>query len=321
MRFNKLKQMMQLPKRNHKSVSYKGEQSWHHLKRGESPSEGIRTGFALYRSIRRWITILSIVLILAATVWFFKSFVFRVSPEAEVSEQVRSGYLSKVLFDSDGVLDEGWLSEVLPFEGKRQLMEINIFEIKNQLESFAQVKQAEVIRLFPDSLRIDLSEAQPLFKMQLQFNGGATDLYLVSEEGILYRGQEYSEATINALPYLIPFRHAEQAIQPIQGIAHVADLLRALESAKLSERIRLLSVSLESFSGDLDMPGQIIEIRSGLIPEIVFSANQEFSVQIARLNYILSYLNGRGNPDVERVDLSLRASAAVQFRGGQIDLF
>ena len=321
MQFNELKRIMQLPKRNHKSVSYKGEQSWHHLKCGESPPEGVRTGFALYRSIRQWITILSFVFILAAAVWFFKSFVFRIGPEAEVSEQVLPSYLSKVLFDSDGVLDEDWLSEALPFEGKQQLMDINIFEIKNQLESFAQVKQAEVTRLFPDSLRIDLSEAQPLFKMQLQFNGGTTDLYLVSEEGILYRGQAYSEATLNALPYLIPFRHAEQAIQPIRGMSHVADLLRALKSAKLSERIRLRSVSLESFSGDLDMPGQIIEISSGLIPEIVFSANQDFSLQIARLNYILSYLNGRGNPDVERVDLSLRASAAVQFRGGQIDLF
>lgn len=312
---------MQLPKRTQKSVSFKGDQSWHHLKRRESPSGRIRTAFALFRSIRRWLTFLSLSLVFLAIAWFFKSFVFHVSPEEGIAEQPLTGYLSKVLFDSDGVLDEYWLSEVLPFKEKRQLMEINIFEIKNQLESFAQVKQAEVIRLFPDSLRIELTEVQPLFKMKLQLNGGSTELHLVSEAGTIYRGQGYSEASVNALPYLLPYRHADQKIQPIQGLDHVADLLRALETSKLSERIRLRSVSLESFSGDLEMPGQIIEIRSGLIPEIVFSANQEFPKQIARLNYILSYLNGRGNPDVERVDLSLRASAAVQFRDGQIDLF
>lgn len=312
---------MNVPKRVQKSVSYKGEQSWHHLNRRESSAEGVRTGFTFVRSIRRWSSLLFVLLVLMATVWFFKSFVFNFSPVEGLSEEPLSGYLSKVLFDTDGVLDERWLSQELAFKGKQQLMDINIFEIKNQLERFAQVNQAEVIRVFPDSLRIELSEAKPLFKIKLQSSEGSTELHLVSKSGTIYKGQGYAESTISALPYLNPFRHSDKKIQPIQGLDHVADLLNALETSKLSQRIRLHSVSLESFSGDLDMPGQIIQISSGLIPEIVFSVNQEFSKQIARLNYIISYLNGRGNPDVERVDLSLRASAAVQFKEGQIDLF
>ena len=89
----------------------------------------------------------------------------------------------------------------------------------------------------------------------------------------------------------------------------------------LTDRIRLQSISLENFSGDTDFPGQIIEIKSDLIPRILFSAYNDYPEQVARLNYILSYLNGSGNPQVERVDLSLRDSAAVEFKEGENNLF
>jgi hypothetical protein len=94
-----------------------------------------------------------------------------------------------------------------------------------------------------------------------------------------------------------------------------------LEESGLTKRIRLQSISLKSFSGDVEFPGQIIELNSDLIPRILFNAYNDYPKQIARLNYILSYLNGSGNQEVERVDLSLRDSAAVQFKGGKIDLF
>ena len=65
-----------------------------------------------------------------------------------------------------------------------------------------------------------------------------------------------------------------------------------------------LALSLRKIFGDTGFK-TIIELKSDLIPRILFGAYNDYPEQIARLNYILSYINGSGNP-VERVDLSLR---------------
>jgi len=80
-------------------------------------------------------------------------------------------------------------------------------------------------------------------------------------------------------------------------------------------------VTLTHYSGDLDLPGQVIEIRSALVPRILFSASRDFGQQLDRLEYILSYVAQRGNPSIERIDLSLNGAAAVQFTSGRVGNF
>jgi hypothetical protein len=160
-----------------------------------------------------------------------------------------------------------------------------------------------------------------MFKLKMQTSQGGEFLRCVSESGLVYEGIGYPEAFLEALPFLIPYRHSNQKYLPINGLNYIAPLIDLLKEEGLIERIRLQSISLENFSGDAEFPGQIIEVNSGLIPRILFSAYNEYPKQVARLNYILSYVNGSGNREIERVDLSLRDSAAVQFKEGKIDLF
>ncbi len=80
-------------------------------------------------------------------------------------------------------------------------------------------------------------------------------------------------------------------------------------------------VSLQHYSGDLDLPGQVIEVRSTIVPRIIFSASAGYRRQLDRLAYILEYVRNQGNPSIERIDLSLRGSAAVQFSSGRIGTF
>ena len=200
-------------------------------------------------------------------------------------------------------------------------MDINIFELKYSLESFDQVLEAKVIRIFPDALRVELIEEVPMFKLKMQSSEGVNFVRCVGRTGVVYDGMGYTEAYLEQLPYLIPYRHLNQKYLPINGLDYVAPLINLLEEEGLTERIRLQSISLENFSGDTDFPGQIIELKSDLIPRILFGAYSDYPEQVARLNYILSYINGSGNPEVKRVDLSLRDSAAVEFKEGENNLF
>ena len=313
---------MKFPKKSNTSVTYKGDQSWHNLKDANTQSSRITTFASVYRMIKPFLKFASLALGIVAAFFFFKAFVFdEISSEDSAVTRDNVGYVKRVLFYTDGVLDETWLSGVIQINRNMRLMDINIFEMKHVLEGFDQVIKAEVVRVFPDALRIQLEEEIPIFKLKMQTNEGAEFLRYVGKTAVVYDGIGYSEAFLDGLPYLVPYRHPNQKYLPINGLNYIVPLIDLLEESGLTKRIRLQSISLKSFSGDVEFPGQIIELNSDLIPRILFNAYNDYPKQIARLNYILSYLNGSGNQEVERVDLSLRDSAAVQFKGGKIDLF
>ena len=313
---------MKFPKKSNKSVTYKGDQSWHNLRDANVQSSRITTFASVYRRIRPFIKWAFFFLSFIAVFFFLKDFVFQgIASEKDTVSKNSEDYVKKVLFYTDGVLDEAWLSGVIQINRNMQLMDINIFEMKHSLERFDQVLEAEVIRVFPDALRVELKEEVPIFKLKMQTSEGVDFLRCVGESGLVYEGVGYSETVINELPYLIPYRHSNQKYLPINGLEHVSQLINLLKEEGLIERLRLQSISLENFSGDSEFPGQIIEVNSDLIPRILFSAYKDYPRQIARLNYILSYINGSGNPEVERVDLSLRDSAAVEFKEGKNNLF
>ena len=314
---------MKFPRKSNKtSVSYKGDQSWHDLRDANIQSSRITTSASIYRRIKPFIKWAFLSFSVVAVFFFFKDFVFDgIASEKGIDPKNQGGYVKKVLFYTDGVLDETWLSGVIQINRNMQLMDINIFEMKHILENFDQVQRAEVIRIFPDALRIELKEEVPLFKLKMQTSEGIDFLRCVGESGQVYKGIGYSEAFLDELPYLIPYRHSNQKYLPINGLNYVAPLMSLLLEEGLIERIGLKSISLKNFSGDREFPGQIIEINSDLIPRILFSAYEDYPKQVARLNYILSFMNGSGNPELERVDLSLRDSAAIRYIKDDNNLF
>ena len=312
---------MKFSKRSNNAVSSKGKQSWHYLKAAQSRRSSIFTLSSFFRRFKGYLKYGFAIVSIFCLTYFFKNFVFQVTPSADIENVSQLTYLKKVLFQTDGVLDESWLSRVAPLNRKMKLMEINIFEIKARIESYDQIIQAKVSREFPDTLKINLKESKPIFKLNTKVNETSSVLKLVSLTGDVYEGEGYSIEYIKSLPYLIPYQHPNKKYLPIKGLEVVTPLLDLIDNSNLKDRIPIIAVSLKSFSADPDFPGQIIEFKSSKIPRILFSAYHDFYIQIDRLNHILSYLNGLGNPDIERIDLSLKGSAAVQLKNGKIDLF
>ena len=313
---------MKFPRNSKKSVTYKGDQSWRNLKDANIYSSRITTFASVYRRIKPLIKWALLAVSFIVAFFFFKDFVFDgISSEKSLEEKNTDGYVKRVLFSTDGALDETWLSEVVQINRTMRLMDINIFEMKHILEHFDQVLEAKVVRIFPDALRIDLKEEVPIFKLKMQTSGGVDYLRCVGRSGIVYGGLGYPEAFLDDLPYLIPYRHSNQKHFPINGLDYVAPLMNLLKSEGLIELLGLQSISLENFSGDKEFPGQIIKINSDLIPQILFSAYNDYPKQVARLKYILSYISGSGDREMRSVDLSLRDSAAVQFKEGKNNLF
>jgi cell division protein FtsQ len=218
-------------------------------------------------------------------------------------------------------LPDGWLSRVIGLRRGLALMEADIHDIRTRLEAHGQVKSASVKRVFPDALQIRVREREPVLRMRVAGAGDQPELRIVARDGTIYEGVGYPRASLRGMPYLIPYRHADGRIQPMRGIERVAELLEVTRRTQPNFFRSWQIVSLKYYSGDPDLPGQVIEVQTTRVPRIIFGLSTSFAQQLDRLAVVLDYVQNRGNPAVKRIDLSLRESAAVQFESGRISTF
>ena len=107
----------------------------------------------------------------------------------------------------------------------------------------------------------------------------------------------------------------------MRGMDRISEVLKTFEEKMptLSRQIKV--VSLEHFSGDARVPGEVIHFQTSYIPMIVMGAHQALGEQLDRLNFILKHIADRGNPAIARIDLSLSSAAAVKLKSGQLSAY
>ncbi|MGC6454907.1 MAG: cell division protein FtsQ/DivIB [Coraliomargaritaceae bacterium] len=228
--------------------------------------------------------------------------------------------LERILFQTDGVLPNQWLSRTVDLKIGVNLMLIDIYDLKDRLEKVGQVRSATVERVFPNALRITVKEHVPVLRLVVQSKDGTIQQQIVADDGTVYEGIGYTRRALKRLPYLQPFLHGDGSHLPLLGIPKLAELLRFSQREYPTLWQMWEVVSLEHYSGDARLPGQVIELRTKLVPRILFGANKDFALQLKRLDYILKKIEANGNPSVERIDLSLRGLAAVQFSSKQVNI-
>jgi cell division septal protein FtsQ len=64
-------------------------------------------------------------------------------------------------FQTNGTLDEPWLRSFLAFTRGINIMNVDIFTMKRQMEQCSQVKEAQIERQFPDPIQVTLTEYIP----------------------------------------------------------------------------------------------------------------------------------------------------------------
>lgn len=307
--------------KNKGSTSAGENQTWRGLDGG---SKRTRVDTSQSRK-RRQVQVLKIlgaflvcVLLISAVVWAIVAFKEREEP---IQITTPSKPVEKVLFDTDGVLPPSWLGTVVELRRDTAMMEIDIHTMKQQLEAHGQVKSASIERQFPNALKIDLKEHEPVLRMRVMGVNGRAEVRIISREGTIYKGIGYPRAALNRLPFVLPYQHSEGGILPMRGIGQVAELLEETRRKQSNFYKTWKLVSLKHYSGNSEFPGQVIEVRTSMVPRIIFGFNTSFAQQLDRLAVILNYVQSRGNPAIKRIDLTLPKDAAVQFESGRISTF
>lgn len=303
------------------STSASGQQSWRALAGARSGTR-IQSTQARKRRQVQMLKLLGVftvfVSIVAAITWGVIAFKKRQEP---IQIATPSKPVETIIFDTDGVLPSRWLGTVIELRRDTNMMEVDIYLMKQQLEAHGQVKTASIERQFPSALKIEIKEHEPVLRMRVMGADGQPETRIVSRAGTVYKGVGYPAATLGSLPFVLPYRHPETGFQPLRGIERVAELLEDTRRTQPNFYKTWQLVSLEHYSGDPEMPGEVIEVRTTMVPRIIFGLNTDFAQQLDRLGVVLQYVQSRGNPALKRIDLSLQGSAAVQFESGRISTF
>lgn len=304
------------------STSAGNEQSWRSLAGGGRRGNRIKSPQARKRRQMQILKLVGIcagfVAVVGGIAWAVVAFTQREEP---IQIATPSKPVEQIIFDTDGVLPSRWLGTVIELRRDTTMMEIDIYAMKQQLEAHGQVKSASVERQFPNALKIQIQEQEPVMRMRVMGADDRPETRIVSREGRIYKGVGYPQATLRKLPYVVPYRHPEGGFKPLRGIPRVAELLEVTRRTQPNFYKTWQLVSLEDYSGEPEMPGEVIEVRTNMVPRIIFGLNTDFAQQLDRLGVIMQYVQSRGNPAVKRIDLSLHDSAAVQFESGRISTF
>lgn len=280
------------------------ETSWRKIK--QSSAARAVTSFAKKRRLQINMRYVGAVLgglttlaLIAGAVWWWQTRAFS-------ALAVPQAPLKSIYFESDGVLNEAWLREQIEVPTGASLMDIDIATMRKQLLASGQTRTAEVERIFPDALKISVTEHRPILRIVTMDAQGKRYLYLVSESGQVYHGSHYSPATLAALPFLdgVILKRSGTGFEPIRQAAVLTEFLTTARTGWPELYSDWKIISCRHFQGDVRAPGASIVAQSRSFGDIVFTP-EDFPRQLQRLEAIQAYARRERLPRLQSVDLSL----------------
>ncbi|MGC4073481.1 MAG: FtsQ-type POTRA domain-containing protein [Nibricoccus sp.] len=260
-----------------------------------------RLAFATLKTI-------GIVAVLCTSLWGgYELFRLWQHDPVKLKAPVKSSPVREIVLQSDGPLDHAWIERTLALPKGIDLMEIDLYALRERLLAVPQVRTAVLARKFPDKLSVVLEERMPVARVRVPESDGALTDYLVSRDGFVFPGINYASERIETLPYLdgIKLRRSGRGFAPIEGMETVSDLLGTARANTLDLYSRWRIVSLARLATD-----GVIVVRSTDIPEVTFGTRDDFLKQLAQLDLIID--RTRSQPDgrtLASVNLSVGLSA------------
>jgi cell division septal protein FtsQ len=221
---------------------------------------------------------------------------------------------------SDGVLSAHWAKNIVSVKKDIDIMDVNIFEIKDRFELFRQIKHVNVKRVFPDTIKIHISERWPVLRVLVQEKDNGKTIrtqMLVDSEGVVFPGMGYSKDTVNSLPYLdgamIKKDKRSNQYECTDGIDRIAELMSMVRKNYPYMYSQIEVVSSDRIAGQHATPWQRIKLRCSFAREVILS-DSDFEEQLSKLDFVLSDPKVSNRLPVHRLDVTVGKEVVVKFR-------
>ena len=232
-------------------------------------------------------------------------------------EEIFSGkteQIKQIDFKTDGYITGKWLNEFLRIPAKSKLSDINIFALKQALESMGQIKSATIERVYPDILRILITEYKPFMRVAIKIDYQVR-LYAMSPDGVFFRPVCIPDKTLASMPFLEGYMPVFEDNEPMRykNAERLNEFLNISRKALPQEAAGWRSINVSEIDS-LTLPLiTVTRIDGG---SIIF-APQDYEKQLDRLEYILRYAKEKPLNKIERIDLSLKDRADVKIADQQ----
>ena len=216
--------------------------------------------------------------------------------------------VDSVKYATDGVLSLNSIKRMLQIPENAALMDLELKDIRSKLERDPQIAFARVRRRFPSTLQVEISEHKPLYRLLIRPKKGIPEMWLVSGRGVIYKGKDFRNATLSALPYLNPDpgllkkdeRNGYQRIPVLEKVSPLLEIARS-DFPELYREWKV--VSFLRPDADESDPGAHILIKSKGVKEVRF-APRDYRAQLRRLKYLLLEPGFQNNKSIDSIDLS-----------------
>ncbi len=218
--------------------------------------------------------------------------------------------ISRIELKTDGNISGAWINQYLKIKRGTTLSEVNIFELKQMLDMLSQIKTSKVERIFPDILRITISEHKVAAKIILPVDY-QNRLYIISPNGFFFTPVCIDESEIDSLKFVEGLKPNFVGNTPAQ-YKQMPKLLDFINASKTRmpeefEKWRAINVSqMESIT----LPLIVAKGKNSV--EYIFKVGN-YPRQFDRLEYILRYMKENPIESVEKIDLTLKEWSVVKF--------
>ncbi len=183
---------------------------------------------------------------------------------------------------------------------------VDINAVKNQLLALGQVKDATVTKVYPDKLKIEITERQPVLRVMIK-----SEVNVVDADGVVFKPLNYDQkgmGEINKLPELTEGNvnrvvNGNIASYRVPGMEVINQLMLIAQQDYPDLYKDWKTVNLRKFDGRDYAPYASIRLKTDYADEIIFSPRL-FPEQLAKLSLILKTEEQRNVKQFEYIDLS-----------------
>jgi cell division septal protein FtsQ len=246
------------------------------------------------------VRIMAVSSVAALVLWGAWEVVRAVRENSHPSVVAKGQMVKDIRLITDGTLDRSWVLSALALPKNATLLGLDLKKLRDRILAHGQVIHATVEVEYPTTLVVRTKERFPVARVRIESEGGLKDL-LVARDGVAFAGVGFDVAMTDALPWL-----KDVNVLPVAGMAMVSDLLTKskLEAEHLYQTWHAVSLARLESDG-------VIEVQTKNDLRVRFATNQDFFLQLARLDWILDNA-GRGTGQVpSRIDLTNHVQVAV----------
>ena len=261
-----------------------------------------------WRLVMAGVRTMALVALLAGLAWGVWMIVAALRQNQAVPAAARSVPMRppELKTERDGVLDAAWLARTLELPPAASLLELELEKLRQRVLADRQVLTANVTRVFPDRLVVQITERMPVARLRVDLGGVQRDL-LVARDGVMFFGTGFDTGMLKTLPWLDGISVARDGAG-FRPIAHMEVAARLLADAQFSAPHLYQywqSVSLARLESDRELE---VTLKSGT--RALFTAKGSFFVQLANFDEIVDRLS-RIPGARARVDLTLGREVPV----------